>query len=149
MKFFIIIKKNSQRVKKKNFQRIGKMELWQHLIKTLRNKKVFIDTDSNEIINKCKKSFPWVHAYKREKKFISMESKKNASPTLLMIKNFLDNFVEDPNEIVVTTHVTSPFLKLKTILSAVKKLNKYDSVASITKDYNFAWIKKKKQFSSN
>ena len=62
-----------------------------------------------------------------------------------MIKNFLKKFVKDENEIVVTTHVTSPFLKLNTIKKAAKKLKYYDSVHSVTKEYNFAWVEKSKQ----
>ena len=53
MFFFIIIKHNSKRVKKKNFQKIGKLQLWEHLILTLKNQRVFIDTDSDYIIKKC------------------------------------------------------------------------------------------------
>ena len=60
-----------------------------------------------------------------------------------MIKNFLDKYVGKINETIVTTHVTSPFIKLKTIKRAAKMLSKYDSIAAITKDYNFAWIKKR------
>ena len=70
MIFFIIIKKNSQRIKNKNFKILKKKELWQHLILSLKGQKVFIDTDSDQIIQKCKKLFPWVYPYKREKKFI-------------------------------------------------------------------------------
>jgi N-acylneuraminate cytidylyltransferase len=62
-----------------------------------------------------------------------------------MIKNFLKNYVKDDNEVIVTTHVTSPFLKLDTILKAIKKLNFFDSVHSVTKDYNFAWLEDKKK----
>ena len=62
-----------------------------------------------------------------------------------MIKNFLNKYVKNPKDIIVTTHVTSPFLKLKTIIKASKRLKKYDSVASVTKDYNFAWIENKKK----
>ena len=143
MLFFIIIKHNSKRIKKKNFKILGKLPLWEHLIKSLKNQKVFIDTDSDKIIKICNKKYKWVTAYKRKKIFIDMELKKNSSPTLLMIKNFLDKYVGKINETIVTTHVTSPFIKLKTIKRAAKMLSKYDSVAAITKDYNFAWIKKK------
>jgi len=142
MIFFIIIKKNSQRIKNKNFKILKKKELWQHLILSLKGQKVFIDTDSDQIIQKCKKLFPWVYPYKREKKFINLENSKKASPTLLMIKNFLHKYVKNPQEIVVTTHITSPFLKLNTILKASKKLKSFESVCSVTKDYNFCWIKK-------
>ena len=143
MDFFIIIKHNSQRIKNKNFKKIGKLELWKHLITTLKGEKVFVDTDSPKIINSCRKSFPWVKAYSRNKEFIKLEKTKKASPTLLMIKNFLSKYVNNPNEVIVTTHVTSPFLKLKTIKKAANKLKSFDSVAAVTKDYNFAWIENK------
>tara|TARA_B100000989_G_scaffold298656_1_gene288969 strand:- start:2540 stop:3199 length:660 start_codon:yes stop_codon:yes gene_type:complete len=145
MIFFIIIKHNSERIKKKNFKKVGKNQLWQHLILKLKGKKVFIDTDSKVILNKCKKDFPWVTAYARDKKFIKLEKSKNESPTLGMIKNFLIKYSKKDNDIIVTTHVTSPFLKLKTIKDAVKKLKDYDSVAAVTKDYNFAWIENKRK----
>ena len=115
------------------------------MIITLKNQKVFVDTDSNKILNDCRKNFPWVKVYLRDKKFIKLENSKKVSPTLLMIKNFLDKFIKNPNEIIVTTHVTSPFMKLQTFKDAAKKLKNYDSVAAITKDYNFAWVKKRKK----
>ena len=149
MKFFIIIKKKSQRIKKKNFAKLGGKQLWKHLILELKGQKVFVDTDSKEVILRCKKNFPWVIAYQRKKKFISLEEQQKKSPTLLMIDNFLDNFVKDNNEIVICTHVTSPFLKLKTIKKAIKKLNNHDSVTSVTKHQEFSWIlkgKKNKKF---
>jgi N-acylneuraminate cytidylyltransferase len=142
MLFFIIIKHNSERINGKNFKKLGNYKLWEHLILNLKGCKIFIDTDSPTIINSCNKFYPWVKAYKREKKFIVQENKKDSSPTLNMIKNFLRKHVKDNNEIIVTTHVTSPFLKLDTIRKAVKKLKNFDSVHSVTKDYNFAWIEK-------
>lgn len=145
MKFFIIIKEKSQRIKKKNFVKLGNKHLWKHLILELRGQKVFVDTDSKKVILNCKKNFPWVNVYPRKKKFISLEEKQKESPTLLMINNFLDNFVIDNNEIVICTHVTSPFLKLKTIKKAVKKLNKYDSVISVVKHQDFSWMLKGKK----
>ena len=149
MKFFIIIKEKSQRIKKKNFVKLGNKQLWKHLILELRGQKVFVDTDSKKVILNCKKNFPWVIAYPRKKKFIGLEEKQKKSPTLLMIDNFLNNFVKDNNEIVICTHVTSPFLKLKTIKKAIKKLKKHDSVTSVTKHQEFSWMlkgKKNKKF---
>ena len=149
MKFFIIIKKKSQRIKKKNFATLGGKQLWKHLILELKGQKVFVDTDSKEVILYCKNNFPWVIAYQRKKKFINLEEQQKKSPTLLMIDNFLDNFVKDNNEIVICTHVTSPFLKLKTIKKAIKKLKNHDSVTSVTKHQEFSWIlkgKKNKKF---
>lgn len=145
MIFFIIIKHDSERIRKKNFKKIGKLQLWQHLILKLKGKKVFIDTDSKTILKKCKKDYPWVTVYPREKKFINLEKVKNASPTLGMIKNFLLKYSKNDNDVIVTTHVTSPFIKLKTINNAAKKLNNHDSVAAVTKDYNFAWFENSKK----
>lgn len=145
MIFFIIIKHNSERIRNKNFKKIGKHQLWQHLILKLKGKKVFIDTDSKTILKKCKKDYPWVTAYSREKKFINLEKVKNTSPTLGMIKNFLLKYSKNDNDVIVTTHVTSPFIELKTINNAAKKLNNHDSVAAITKDYNFAWLENSKK----
>jgi len=143
MIFFIIIKKKSQRIKNKNFIKIGSKQLWKHLVLELKGEKVFIDTDSDKIIKECSRYFPWVVAYSREKKHIEFEERKTNSPVLLMIENFLNKYVKSNNEIIITTHVTSPFIKLGTIKEAAKKLKTYDSVAAVTKYYNFAWLKNK------
>ena len=145
MFYFIIIKHDSERIKKKNFKKINGLELWKYLILTLKKQKVFIDTDSPKIIKDCKKLFPWVTVYLRDKKFVKLEKSRTESPTLLMIKNFLIKYVKKNDDVVVTTHVTSPFIKLQTIQKAAKKLNHYDSVAAVTKDYNFAWLENKKK----
>ena len=76
MIFFIIIKKKSQRIKNKNFIRLGSKELWKHLVLELKGEKVFIDTDSNKIIKDCKKYFPWVNVYPRKREHIEFEKKK-------------------------------------------------------------------------
>lgn len=144
MIFFIIIKKKSQRIKNKNFLKLGSKELWKHLVLELKGQKVFIDTDSDKIIKECKRYYPWVFVYPRKKEHVQFEERKTISPALLMIDNFLKKYVENNNEIIVTTHVTSPFIKLSTIKKAAKKLKKYDSVAAVTKYYNFAWLKNKK-----
>jgi CMP-N-acetylneuraminic acid synthetase len=138
MIFFIIIKKKSQRIKNKNFIKLGSKELWKHLVSELKGQKVFIDTDSDKIIKECKRYYPWVFVYPRKKEHVQFEERKTISPALLMIDNFLKKYVENNNEIIVTTHVTSPFIKLSTIKKAAKKLKKYDSVAAVTKYYNFA-----------
>ena len=55
--------------------------------------------------------------------------------------NFLDNFVEDDSEIIVTPHVTSPFIKLSTIISASKYLTKgYDTVQACTEHKEFTYF---------
>tara|TARA_R110002126_G_scaffold793_3_gene4959 strand:- start:2007 stop:2675 length:669 start_codon:yes stop_codon:yes gene_type:complete len=144
MKIFIIIKENSERVPKKNFRLLNNIPLWKHLVHELSDHEVFIDTDSKKVLSDCA-GLPWVVAYQREQRFIDYEeyNELNLSPALMMIDNFLDNYVEDENEIIVTTHVTSPFLKIDTILSAVEILEKdtsYDSIHSVTSHQEFSWL---------
>ena len=142
MKVFIIIKEISERVPKKNFQILGDRPLWQHLVYELREHDVYIDTDSKDILEECK-LLDWVTAYPRKQKYIDFENLDTISPALMMIDNFLDHYVTDDNEIIVTTHVTSPFLKADTILDAVKILdqdNSYDSIHSVTKHQEFSWL---------
>ncbi len=140
MKIFIIIKEISERIPRKNFQLLGDLPLWQHLVKELQDYDVYIDTDSKSILNECS-NMNNINAYQRKQNFIDLESGE-LSPALLMIDNFLDTFVDDDNEIIITTHVTSPFLKKETILKAVNilKTGKYDSVHSVTKHQEFSWL---------
>ena len=50
MKIFIIIKHNSQRIKKKNFLNINGFPLWEFFLKKFKKKdQVYIDTDSSEV----------------------------------------------------------------------------------------------------
>jgi len=146
VKVFTYIKNDSSRINKKNFIELGDLPLWKHLIYELSELcDVFIDTDSQEIIDQCAsdKKLKNVHAYKRDQVFINMENdpENKLSPALLMVENFLNKFVEDDNEIIVLTHVTSPFLKKETIKCALKKLELgYDSIHSVTCKQDFAWL---------
>jgi N-acylneuraminate cytidylyltransferase len=145
MKYFIIIKEHSERVVGKNFIDIGGLPLWKHLVYELEGESVYIDTDSSAVLNECA-SLSWVTAYPRGQKFIDYENNNESrfSPVLMMIDNFLDTYVEDDDEIVITPHVTSPFLKQKTIKNALKKLNEgYDSVHSVTEHREFSYYKGK------
>ena len=58
MKYFIIIKHKSERIKRKSFLKIGKYPLWEHFLRKFKsNDKVFIDTDSPKIYEKGKRKF--------------------------------------------------------------------------------------------
>jgi len=60
---------------------------------------------------------------------------------LLMTENFLDKYVNDDSEIIVTPFVTSPFIKLSTILDAVNHLNKgYDTIQACTEHQEFTYF---------
>ena len=147
MKIFIIIKHNSQRIKKKNFLNINGFPLWEFFLKKFKKKdQVYIDTDSSEVFNSGKIKFKNFIFYKREKKFIDYENRGVKSPVLMMIKNFLLKHVDNDNEIIITTHITSPFIKRSTILDAVKKLGKNEFVHSTTYHQEFAWLKTKNKF---
>ena len=146
MKIFTYIKNNSSRISRKNFKILGGIPLWKHLIYNVNSfSEVFIDTDSQEVIDECNRDemLMGVTAYSRSQKFIDMENdlKNKLSPALLMTKNFLSKFVDDENEVIVLTHVTSPFLKIETILDAITFLGKgYDAVHSVTSKQDFAWL---------
>jgi len=149
VKIFTYIKEDSNRIEKKNFCKIGDLELWKHLIYELNklNCDIFIDTDSLEIIESCKTSNPHlsnVTAYSRLFKFIRMENDPNnkLSPAILMLESFLDNHIEDENETIVLTHVTSPFLRSPTVTNAVKlyEEGQYEFIHSVNVEKNFAFL---------
>ena len=140
MKVFTYIKDNSGRVPKKNFRKIGNLELWKHLIYELKEFDVFIDTDSPQIIDDCSE-LSHVTAYKRKQEFIDLEHdpSNKISPVMLMVDNFLDRYVPD-DETIILTHVTSPFLKKDTLYKAVRCLDDYNFVHSVHSVQDFAWL---------
>ena len=143
MKFFVIIKEHSVRIPRKNFLQLGDYPLWKHLVLKLKEYDVYIDTNSLEVLHACE-AFEWVSAYKRKKRHIELENSNDfkVSPALLMIERFLSMYVEDKDEIIVTPHVTSPFIEVKTILKATQKLSEgYDSVQACTMHQEFAYFK--------
>ena len=150
IKFFIIIKSKSERVYNKNFKKIRNVELYKYLLNELKNEEVYIDTDSSKILKLAKKDtlLKRFKIYKRNQKFIDLEnsSRFKLSPALLMIRNFIDNYCND-NDIIVSSHVTSPFIKINTIYSAIEYLSKgYDSVSSVTVNHEFALAKQGKNY---
>ena len=145
MKYFTYIKNDSSRIPKKNFQVLGGLELWKHLIFELGNSDIYIDTDSHDILRECHQDadLSHVYCYERDPQFVAMENDPNntLSPALLMVENFLDKYVTDPFEEIVLTHVTSPFLKKETVYDALKYLNQgYEFVHSVRSVQDFAWI---------
>jgi len=143
MKFFIIIKEESERLPNKNFLTLSGIPLYRHLLNELALEDVYIDTDSDRIFNECK-TLTNITCYKRDSRFVEMENniEFGVSPVLFMIENFLNKFVVDEDGIIITPHVTSPFIKLKTILKATEMLTKgYDTVCACTEHKEFTYFK--------
>jgi len=145
MKFFTIVKAKSERIKNKNFQIIfDKTPLWLWTINRILkdgNDKVYVNTDSNEVIEYAKKStniIPIVRSQKHRN--WELESKTKGSPVESMFQEFCDEYSSNDQEKVCLFHVTSPFLNKKSIIKASNLLdNGYDSVQSvkIIKDFLF------------
>jgi len=140
MKFFIIIKEHSERLADKNFLELGDKPLFKHLLDELEGEEVFIDTDSYMLYSRLKNSD--VTCYMRDEKFVNLETSGDfkVSPVLLMIENFLDNYVDNEHEIIVTPHVTSPFIKLNTIQHACHFLDEFDTVQACTEHKEFTYF---------
>ena len=142
MKFFIIIKGKSERLSNKNFLDLGGIPLYKHLLNQLSTEDVYIDTDSDTIFNECK-TLSKITCYKRDTKHIELENNIEyaVSPVLLMIENFLHKYVQDENEVIITPHVTSPYITLKTMLEATQMLSEYDTVCACTEHKEFTYFK--------
>ena len=147
MKIFFIIKEKSERVKNKNFKKLNNIPLYKYVLRKYKDFQVFVDTDSDKIIKSCSKdnNLNHVFCYKREKQFIKLEKSKSKSPTPLMLKNFIDNYAKK-DETIISSHITSPFLNIKTLKNALKFIGSYDSVSSCTVVQNFSYIQNKKKF---
>ena len=140
MKVFIFIKEKSHRLKNKNFLDLGGTELYKHTLLKLKDFDVYVDTDSKKIYDECNsdKNLSHVTCFMRDKKYIEIEERnEELGPTLLMTRDFLDNYVSDEDETIVLTHVTSPFLEVKTILKATDMLGSHDSVCSVSEIKSF------------
>ena len=139
--FVVAVRKGSQRVKNKNIRKFGKSSLLEIKLRQIRriskNAKILLSSD-------CPKSLKMGKKYKamtdnREKKFCD-----NKIPMPLVYK-YLAKRVK--TKFVCYLHVTSPFLKDKTLIKALKifskKNKKFDSVVTITNVKEYLWKKNK------
>ena len=148
MKIFTYIKNDSNRINKKNFQLIGNLELWKHLIYELNKlgSKIYIDTDASDVIRDCSvdPKLSNVIAYPRKNEYIKIENdpNNNLSPANLMLENFLDTYVTDEDEMIILTHVTSPFLKKETIVDVMKKYEsgEFEYIHSVNMEKDFGFL---------
>ena len=146
MKIFTIIKENSERIPNKNFSDVHGHPLWWHLLSELDGLDVTVNTDSKKFIKQLQSyELKTIKVIKRLQKHIDWENNKllDSSPVEDMLFDFCKTL--DRSEIVVLTHVTSPFLKKNTIIDAIDMLqnnNKSKSIHSVEFIKNFVWIKK-------
>lgn len=136
MIIFIPIKHSSQRVHRKNFRRFGKEPLFKHTLLKYSNHQVYVDTDSQEIIDliSSDKRLSHVNVFNRR------ESLRGDTVSVCdLIRDFVTRF--KINEPVTQIHVTSPFLKEKTLLAASKYIKTHDSVVSCNAHNSRFWRK--------
>ncbi len=151
MKIFTIIKEHSSRIPEKNFTDVNGKPLWWHLLYELNGLDVTVNTDSPKFLKQLKSSnFKPLQVINRDQKHIKWENDKSidSSPVEDMLFDFCKTI--DNSEIVVLTHVTSPFLKKGTIFKAVEMLqndHKAKSIHSVSQVQDFVWLKKDSQVS--
>ncbi|MDB4812368.1 hypothetical protein OAH45_05690 [Candidatus Pelagibacter sp.] len=138
---FIPIKENSQRLKFKNFRKIGNKPLFKHTIdKVIKIKdfdKVIVDTDSKKIQDYCK-----LNNIKFIKRLDYLKSKKSNGNDLL--KYWIQ--IEPNYEYYFQLHVTSPFVKRDSIRKCIKEIQtnkKINSIFTATKEHSWYWYNKK------
>ena len=104
-------RKGSKRIPNKNFTDLNGHPLWWHLLSELKGLDVTVNTDSPKFIKQLQKSdLKKIQVIERDKKYIDWENDNSidTSPVEDMLFDFCKTI--DRSEIVVLTHVTSPFL---------------------------------------
>jgi CMP-N,N'-diacetyllegionaminic acid synthase len=131
---FIPIKEESQRVPRKNFRVLPSgLPLWSHTVEKFSNFKIFIDTDSDEILEGCL-NYEHVHAYKRDNSLIGHD---------VSVCDLIEYCIKTNNlkGCLAQIHVTSPFLKTETLSNAFSYLKQFDSIVSCNKVQIRLWRK--------
>ena len=135
MVVFIPIKEESQRVVGKNFREYKGKPLWKHCLDKFTDYQVFIDTDSEIILDEAEE-YENVRAYER------LDYLKGHETSVVdLIKNFVDIYqIED---VVCQVHTTSPLLEIKHIKEAEQRMkeSKSDSIFSVDKIQDRLWRK--------
>ena len=151
VKIFTIIKEESERIPDKNFADVNGRPLWWHLLSELEGLDVTVNTDSQKFTKQLRSSnLKSIKVIKRLQKHIDWENNENidSSPVEDMLFEFCETI--ERSEIVVLTHVTSPFLKKQTIFDAVDVLlndHKSKSIHSVHQVQDFVWLKRSNEVS--
>ena len=133
------IKKNSKRVKNKNFKLVNKKPLYTYLLSKLKKcnfDDVYIDSNS-QIIKKYSKR----NGFKFIKRLTKLSSDTaNGNHLINHHRKIIDA------DIYFQLFITAPLLKVSTInncIKILKKNKKYDSIFTAQKIYSWFWFKKK------
>jgi len=135
----IPIKKNSKRVKGKNFKKIRGKPLYYFLLKKLKKcnfDSVYVDTDSNEIRKFCFKNN--INYIKR----LPKQAKDNANGNDLL--NYHAKLIKA--DLYFQLFITAPLLKVSSINSCIKilkKNKKVDSIMTVKKFFSWFWFNNK------
>ena len=152
MKVFTIIKEDSKRIPYKNFKDINGHPLWWYLLSELKGLDVTVNSDSQKFIEQIHNfNMKSISVIKRKQRHIDWENNENidSSPVEDMLFDFCHTL--DKSEIVVLTHITSPFLKKNTIFDAIDVLSNNPnakSIHSVLKIQDFVWLKNDSDVSS-
>jgi CMP-N-acetylneuraminic acid synthetase len=130
---------DSQRVKGINYRPLAGLPLYQHILSTLQScseiSEIVVDTDSNEIMDGIKETFPKVHILIRPDRLRGGETPMNE-----VLLNDTEQFEAD---FYLQTHSTNPLLKSETISRAIETLLEnfpdYDSLFSVTRLQTRLW----------
>ena len=120
IKVYIPIKAQSQRVIKKNVRDFNGVPLYKHTLlkfKKYQNEfEVWVDTDSPEILTSIRTDPDLSHVkyYERPHRLRGHDVSVNK-----LIKNFIDVWCDKDDTKICQIHVTNPFLKIRTLQSAV------------------------------
>lgn len=135
---FIPAKKNSQDLRNKNLKKLNNLSLFELAIlsakKSKKINKVYLSSDSDEILKKAKKYK--INPIKRKKSLC-----KNSTSANEVILDFIKNYIKDDlaNNIIVYLQPTSPFRHNKHVDLAINMFvkKKLRSILSVTENKNF------------
>ena len=74
-----------------------------------------------------------------------MEGEGIISPAPKMIERFLNDYIDNNEEPIITSHITSPFIKNESLFSALKLMDNYSSVSSVRSIQEFCVFKDKNE----
>lgn len=127
------IKHESTRVPGKNYRLMNGKPLFHYILETLSKSKyvsrIYVDTNSDIVMDGIKKHFPDIYIYERPKELWAGNTSTNK-----LLKNIITDLNLDA-DFYLQTHATNPLLKTETIDKAIENLinyeNTYDSLFSV------------------